>query len=321
MLLIIAIHWTRLRGRGESCFMKARYVAQLFLLSAVWGVSFLMIRIADLVFPPVWVGLLRCITGALLLWTVLIFGGHKLPPRRLIFWLLLVALTNNAIPFSFFAWGEKIIPSSTAAVINGTTPIWTLLLSLAVTRTRASLNTILGVILGFTGVALVVNFHEPGQTTVAEHGDAFWGAGLIAIAAIGYAIATVIAKTKLRGLDPIGLATTQLSLATLILSPAALIGPHPAHIQIPSVLAVLVLGFAGSGVAYLLYYNLLAHVSATQVVAVTYLLPLWGMFWGSVAHEAITPPAYIGAAVVILGLILMNRPAAPKGMPVEACAD
>lgn len=300
--------------------MKARYLAQLFLLSAVWGVSFLMIRIADLVFPPIWVGLLRCITGALLLWTVLIFGGHKLPPRRLIFWLLLVALTNNAIPFSFFAWGERIIPSSTAAVINGTTPIWTLLLSLAVTRTR-TLNTILGVILGFTGVALVVNFHEPGQTAVAEHSDAFWGAGVIAIAAIGYAIATVIAKTKLRGLDPIGLATTQLSLAALMLSPAAFIGPHPAHIQISSVLAVLVLGFAGSGVAYLLYYNLLAHVSATQVVAVTYLLPLWGMFWGSVAHEAITPPAYIGAAVVILGLILMNRPSTPRAVPVEACAD
>jgi drug/metabolite transporter (DMT)-like permease len=301
--------------------MKIRHIVQLILLSAVWGISFLMIRIADFDFPPVWVGLLRCLAGAFLLWSVLVFGGHKLPPPRLIFWLLLVALTNNALPFSFFAWGERIIPSSTAAVLNGTTPIWTLLLSLAVTRKRASLNTILGVILGFSGVALVVNFYSPGQTAAREHGHALLGVFVIALGALGYAIATVIAKTKLQGLDPIGLATTQLSLAALMLAPIAFLGPHPLHIRLPSVLAVLVLGFAGSGIAYLLYYSLLAHISATQVTAVTYLLPLWGMFWGAVAHEAATPLAYIGVAVVVAGLIVMNRPATPRTMPAETCVN
>lgn len=301
--------------------MKIRYVVQLILLSAVWGVSFLMIRIADLDFPPVWVGLLRCVAGAFLLWSVLVFGGHKLPPRRLIFWLLLVALTNNALPFSFFAWGEKIIPSSTAAVLNGTTPIWTLLLSLAVTRKRASLNTILGVILGFSGVALVVNFYSPGQGPTQEHAHALWGVFVIALGALGYAIATVIAKTKLHGLDPIGLATTQLSLAAMMLAPIAVLGPHPLHIHLPSVLAVLVLGFAGSGIAYLLYYSMLANISATQVTAVTYLLPLWGMFWGVVAHEAATPLAYIGVAVVVTGLIVMNRPVAHRAIPAETCVN
>jgi drug/metabolite transporter (DMT)-like permease len=301
--------------------MKIRYIVQLIVLSAVWGVSFLMIRIADLDFPPVWVGLLRCVTGALLLWSVLVFGGHKLPPRRLVFWLLLVALTNNALPFSFFAWGERIIPSSTAAVLNGTTPIWTLLLSLAVTRKRASLNTILGVLLGFSGVALVVNFYSSGQTAIREHNHALWGIVVIALGALGYAIATVIAKTKLQGLDPIGLATTQLSLAGLMLAPIALLGPHPLHIHVPSVLAVLVLGFAGSGIAYLLYYSLLSNISATQVTAVTYLLPLWGMFWGAIAHESIGSLAYVGLAVVIAGLILMNRPTVPRVLSAETCVN
>jgi drug/metabolite transporter (DMT)-like permease len=301
--------------------MKIRYMVQLILLSAVWGVSFLMIRIADLDFPPVWVGLLRCVAGAFLLWSVLVFGGHKLPPRRLIFWLLLVALTNNALPFSFFAWGERIIPSSTAAVLNGTTPIWTLLLSLAVTRKRASLNTILGVILGFSGVALVVNFYSPVQGPAQEHGHALWGVFVIALGALGYAIATVIAKTKLHRLDPIGLATTQLSLAAMMLAPIAVLGPHPLHIHLPSVLAVLVLGFAGSGIAYLLYYSMLANISATQVTAVTYLLPLWGMFWGVVAHEAATPLAYIGVAVVVAGLIVMNRPVTHRAIPAETCVN
>jgi drug/metabolite transporter (DMT)-like permease len=301
--------------------MKIRYMVQLLLLSAVWGVSFLMIRVADLDFPPVWVGLLRCVTGALLLWTVLLFGGHKLPPRRLIFWLFLVALTNNALPFSFFAWGERIIPSSTAAVLNGTTPIWTLLLSLVVTQKRASLNTILGVILGFSGVALVVNFYSSGQAAAREHDHAIWGVFVIALGALGYAIATVIAKNKLQGLDPIGLATTQLTLAGLMLIPIALLGPHPLHVHLPSVLAIVVLGFAGSGIAYLLYYSLLTHISATQVTAVTYLLPLWGIFWGAVAHESIAPLTYVGVAVVVAGLVLMNRPAAPRAMPAETCVN
>ncbi len=306
---------------SDSYLMKTRYVVQLLLLSAVWGISFLMIRIAASDFPPVWVGFLRSLMGALFLWPVLLVGGYKLPPRKLFHWLLLVALTNNAIPFSFFAWGERVVPSSTAAVLNATTLIWTLLLSLAVTRTRASLHTVLGVIVGFAGVALVVSFRAPEATPAGHRGDILFGVFVIMLGAIGYAVATVIAKTKLKGLDPIGLATTQLSLATLMLAPVAFIGPHPSSIHPSSVLAVLVLGSAGSGIAYLLYYNLLAHVSATQVTAVTYLLPVWGIFWGLVAQETVTPLAYIGVVVVIAGLILMNRPVRSKARLIEACAD
>lgn len=297
--------------------MKTRYVAQLLLLSAVWGISFLMIRIADVAFPPVWVGWLRSATGAAFLWIVLLMGQKKLPPRRLFFWLFLVALTNNALPFFCFAWGERIVPSSVAAVINGTTPIWTLLLSLAITRTRAQMHTILGVLLGFAGVAIVVTSQQSDNAGATGH-QQLLGAVVIAVGALGYAVATVIAKAKLQGLDPIGLATTQLSLSALMLTPVALLGPHPAQIPLSSVLAVLVLGLAGSGIAYLLYYNLLAHVSATQVTAVTYLLPLWGMVWGSVAHESIAPIAYVGAVIVVMGLVLLNRRPAPKPALQEA---
>ncbi|AXC13025.1 Permease of the drug/metabolite transporter (DMT) superfamily [Acidisarcina polymorpha] len=296
-------------------------MAELILLSAIWGVSFLMIRIAASVFPPVWVGFLRASTGALLLWIVLLASGYKLPPRRLFPWLFLVALFNNAIPFSFFAWGERTVPSSMAAVVNATTPIWTLLLSLAVSRTRASLHVILGVIIGFAGVALVVFSRPSTQVTPREHGSMLFGILIIALGALGYAIATVIAKTKLKALNPLGLATAQLSLAALMLTPLALVGPHPAVISPAPILSILVLGFAGSGVAYLLYYNLLSHISATQVAAVTYLLPVWGIFWGMVAHEIVAPLAYGGVIVVIAGLALMNRPARPTPRLVEATAD
>ncbi len=105
-----------------------------------------MIRIAGESFPALWVALLRSSLGGALLWAVLSLGGNQLPPRRLLPWLFTVALFNNAIPFTFFAWGERTVPSNIAAVINATTPIWTLLLSMALHRTRAALLAMGGVL-------------------------------------------------------------------------------------------------------------------------------------------------------------------------------
>jgi drug/metabolite transporter (DMT)-like permease len=298
--------------------MKTGSILQILLLSAVWGISFLMIRIAGATFPPLWVALLRCTLGAAMLWTILNLGVHRLPPRRLLPWLLAVALFNNALPFALFAWGERTVPSNIAAVINATTPIWTLLLSMAVHRTRAALFTIAGVLLGFSGVLMVVLSHA--GDPVADHSAGGLLADTIAIslAALGYAIATVLAKVKLQGLDPIGLATTQLSLAGLMILPAALAGSHPSALRLAPVAAIAVLGFAGSGFAYLLYYHLLSQVSATHVAAVTYLLPLWGIFWGVFAHESIGLFTCIGVGITIAGLILLNlQPRATQIQPTR----
>src|SRR5271156_6394778 len=276
--------------------MKTKFVLQIVLLSAVWGVSFLMIRIAGESFPPLWVALLRCSLGAALLWAVLSLGGNQLPPRRLLPWLITVALFNNAIPFTFFAWGERTVPSNLAAVINATTPIWTLLLSMALHRTRAALFTMAGVLLAFAGVVVVVVSHA-GDPAVDHAADGLLrGTILISLAALGYAVATVLAKAKLQGLDPIGLATTQLSLAGLMILPAALAGVHPSALRLAPVAAIAVLGFAGSGFAYLLFYRLLSQVSATHVAAVTYLLPIWGLFWGLFAGESIGFLTCLGVA-------------------------
>jgi drug/metabolite transporter (DMT)-like permease len=291
--------------------VKTSSILQILLLSAVWGVSFLMIRIAGSAFPPFWVALLRCALGAGLLWAVLRLGGHQLPPRRLLPWLVTVALFNNAIPFTFFAWGERTVPSNIAAVINATTPIWTLLLTMALHRTRVALLTIGGVILGFAGVLVVVVSHSGDPAADHVPGGLLRGTIVISLAALGYAIATVMAKAKLQGLDPIGLATTQLSLAGLMILPLALVGAHPSNLHLGPVAAIAVLGFAGSGFAYLLYYRLLSQVSATHVTAVTYLLPLWGLFWGLFAHESIRLFTCVGVAITIAGLLLLNMKSRP----------
>lgn len=286
--------------------MGRRDILQLFLLSAVWGASFILIAVSGHSFPPAWVALLRLTFGAAFLWIVLRLRHRSLPQAKSIPPLILVSLFNNAIPFTLFALGERTVPSSIAAVLNATTPIWALLLTLAVQNTRPNRFTISGVLLGFTGVIVVVLSHGQNTQQHVTNAEFFRGVSFIAFASLGYAIATVIAKTKLKGIDPIGLATGQLSLAWLMVLPVAIFGAHPTAIQRSSMLAVTLLGVAGSGLAYLLYFDLLTRSSATHVVAVTYLLPIWGLFWGLIAHEPILSTAYLGVVVVIAGLILLN---------------
>src|ERR1700678_930119 len=290
--------------------MTLKSALQIFLLSAVWGISFLMIRVAGEAFPPLWSALMRAALGALLLWTVLAITGRKVPPRDRLPWLFLVALFNNAIPFTCFAWGEQVVPSNTASVLNATTPIWTLLISMAAHRARAGWTVIGGVLLGFAGVVLVVFNQSASEPASVTHAQFLRGCVLITVGTVGYGIATVTAKAKLQGVDPLGIAASQLGLAALMVAALAIAVSRPSHLHLDHWLAIALLGLAGSGSAYLLYFHLLTTISATHVVAVTYLLPIWGVFWGAVAHERIGSGTYLGVAVAIAGLVLMNLPRA-----------
>lgn len=295
--------------------MTPRDAVRLLLLSAVWGVSFILIHIAGSGLPPIFVALGRLAFGAAFLWAVLLVGKRRLPPRSRLGPLLAVALFNNAIPFTFFAWGEQTVPSSLAAILNATTPLFSILIALGLRDTRTGPRALFGVSLGFLGVALAVSGGLRGG----------WGSplgvGLITAASLGYAIATTIAKRRLTGLDSIGLATAQISGAGLMLVPVAAVTPIHGVPALAALGAVAVLGVFGSGFAYLLYYSLLERVSPTQAVAVTYVLPIWGLFWGAVAGDPVGWTSLVGVAVILFGLGLLNspgrsgtRPTTPAGL-------
>ena len=292
--------------------MRLRDAIEMFLLAAVWGASFILIRLAGDDFPPVWVAAGRLSFGALFLWTVMRLGRHTLPPMRVAAPLLVVAVLNNAIPFCLFAWGERTVPSSIAAILNATTPIWTLLLGLAVGWARATRLTLAGVILGFLGVLAVVYGHSSQVAAGGAQSGFLFGVVLIAAAAFSYGAGAVTAKRWLQGVEPVTIAALQLSLACLVLLPLAWLGPHPVAIHWRSLAAVTVLGIFGSGLAYLLFFRLLANISSTRTVAVTYLLPIWGLFWGYLAGEQIRWTAYVGMMIVLAGLVLLNLPSQPR---------
>ncbi|PNY80399.1 DMT family transporter [Deinococcus koreensis] len=289
--------------------MTRRDLSEMFLLSAFWGVSFLLIKWSGEAFPPLWVALLRSFFGALVLLLALRLGRHTLPPLRLWRPLLLVALFNNVIPWTFFAWGEQTVSSNIAAIINATTPLFALLIGLGLRERGLRGAQMAGVMLGLGGVALTVSGGLGGG-----HATPF-GVLILALASLGYAVATTIAKRTLSGLNPVGLATTQLALSSALLLPLALLGAQPAAPDARAWGSVIFLGVVGSGLAYLLYYGLLARVSPTQVTAVTYALPVWGLGWGALAGESLGLWSLLGVAVVLSGLALINLPARPRPAP------
>ncbi|GAA5501546.1 hypothetical protein Dxin01_01278 [Deinococcus xinjiangensis] len=280
--------------------MTRRDYFDLFLLSAFWGISFLLIKFAGHDFPPVWVALLRSVFGTAVLLLALTWGRVGFPPRQ--YWpaLLLVAVLNNAFPWLMFALGEQTVSSSIASILNATTPLFTLFIAFGLRESRPTLRVWLGVLVGLLGVMLTVSGGlQGGQASLA-------GVAMILAAALSYGLGGVIAKKTLSGLKPLSVATTQLLLSSLILLPFGVLGAHPAEVSLKAWASVIVLGVVGSGLAYLVFYNLLARVSPTQTTAVTYILPIWGLFWGALAGEHVGAGSLLGVVVVLAGLGLMN---------------
>lgn len=282
--------------------MAPRDVFQIFILSAIWGGSFILIKLAGDSFPPPWIALLRLAFGTAVLAVAMRLRRAPAPPRSTLPALIALSVLNNAIPFTLIAWGEHTIPSGVAAILNATTTLWSLVIALAPAGSTRSPRTIAGVLVGFVGVGIAV-------FSAGQHPGAIRAEGVLLVAggAFSYAIATALAKAKLRNLDPLGLATTQLAVATAIMIPVALLTPGPSTVTTQSFAAIATLGIFGTGIAYLLYYALLARVSAVQVQAVTYILPVWGLFWGFLAGEPIGWLAAVGVGVVLIGLALLRR--------------
>jgi drug/metabolite transporter (DMT)-like permease len=285
---------------------------QLVALSAIWGVSFVLIRTGVREMPGSWLAVGRLIFGALFVWSVLLIGKRSLVPRSKLGPLLLVALTTNAIPFLCFAIAEQTVDSSLAAIINATTTLVSALIAVALRDSSLGPRNLAGVAVGFVGVMLAVGGGlSAGNASLS-------GIALLLIGSAGYAIGGTVAKKALGGQDSIGIATGQLSFALLMLLPFAAFERPATTPSITALLAVLTLGVVASGIAYLISYDLLSRINATQLSAVTYLLPIWGLFWGWRSGETIGWTSLVGAAVILAGLVLLNAP--PSEKPISSRA-
>jgi len=288
------------------------------LLALIWGSGFLWIKFADRGFSPVEITLTRLALGAAMLFAVVLVRREPLP-RSAWVWahIAVAALVANAVPYLLFAVAEQSVNSSTAGIINATTPLWTVMLALAVRHQKAVTSwQAAGLIIGFVGAVLIFT---PWSTAAGLTS----AGGLECLAAsVSYAVSYVYMDRFLarRGIGPVVLSACQLAAAAVMLALAlAVTGVRAPHVTAVSVAAVAVLGVVGTGFAYVLNYQIITSEGATIASTVTYLLPVIAIVLGVlVLHESITLSVLAGIALVLVGVALTRRRTKPATEETQA---
>ena len=285
-------------------------------LALVWGSSFLWIKIALTGLSPVQIAVVRTALGAAVIVALVHARGHRLPRSRKAWGhLAFAALFGNVIPFILFAVGEKTVDSGVAGVINSTTPLWTLAIGLLLgfEKQRGGAR-LAGLVLGFVGTLLIFAPWE-------RSGLASWGALACLAAAASYAVAYVYIGRTLsgQGLTSMQLSSTQLVIGTgltALVVPVA--GLQPVHLSLPAVIAVVILGVFGTGVAFVINYRLIEDEGPTNATTVGYLLPVVSVLLGAAfLGEALNVRVVAGMVVVLFGIALTRRRPVTAVAPVD----
>jgi drug/metabolite transporter (DMT)-like permease len=280
--------------------VSTRDLAELVLLGAIWGASFLFMRVAVPEFGAIPLIAARVGIGAVFLVAVLARQRGFVQLHRNIPGLTFLGAMNSAIPFSLFAYAVLYVTAGFASVINATTPLFGALVAFVWLRDRLSPIRVLGLIVGFAGVLVLVW----GRLVLAHDGG---GSAVLAglTAAMLYGVAANYTKKRLSHVEPLVIATGSLIAATVFLIPlAAFQWPSTPPSQV-SWTSALLLGVFCTGVAYILYFRLLSRVGPAKTLAVTYLIPAFGVFWGyMILHEPITASMVVGCTVILVGTTL-----------------
>jgi drug/metabolite transporter (DMT)-like permease len=287
--------------------MNATEWALLLLLALLWGGSFFFGKVALAAITPLTLVVLRTGLAALALLIYLTVSGQVLP-GSLAAWrgFLVMGLLNNAIPFALVNWGQTQIDSGLSAILNATAPLLTVLLAHLVTRDeRLTGNRLAGVLLGFAGVVVMIG---PG----ALGGFGLAGLGKLAVlaAAASYACAGLYGR-RLAGLKPVVAAAGMLIASTLLMLPVALFvdGPFAGNLPaLPTIWAAVgALALLSTALAYIVYFRILATAGATNLLLVTFLIPVSALLLGGlVLGERPDGTAFAGMALIFLGLVAVD---------------
>ena len=280
----------------------------LITLATVWGGSFLFNAILVAELPVITIVAIRVTVAALALWGFVRITGRKIPTSPQVWWaLLILGVLNNAIPFSLIVQGQTQITSGLASILNATTPLFTILVAgFFLTDERFSVLRVLGVVGGFSGVILMV-----GPEALGGLGDDFWAQLCALGAALSYGFASVFGRRfrELR-VDPVMVATGQVTMSSLVLWPIALWIDGPQDIMGLSFnaaasmfgLAVLCTSFA-----YILYFRILERAGATNISLVTFLVPISAIILGVlVLGERIFIKEIMGMTLIGMGLAIID---------------
>ncbi len=276
----------------------------LIVLSVVWGGSFLFNGIAVRSLPTFSIVAARVTVAALVLHLLLAVRGIRFPRQRRVWSAFFVmGILNNVVPFSLIVWGQTRIGAGLASILNATTPLFTVLIAHVgthnekITPLRGA-----GVAIGFVGATVVI-----GPDTLFGLGSDIAAQLAVLFAACSYASAAVFGRRFSRmGIAPLSTATGQLTASSLVLFPAALLVDQPWHsiaLSAEAIVALLGLGVLSSALAYILYFRILSTAGATNVLLVTFLVPITAVLLGAlVLGETLVLRHLVGMVLIGIGL-------------------
>lgn len=298
--------------------MRRRDVAELLALAALWGGSFLFMRVAVPAFGPLALAFLRVFGAALMLVPLLAARGELASLRRHWRPIAVVGFVNSALPFLCFAYAALTINAGVSAIFNSATPLFAAIVAWLWLGDRMTPLRIAGLAIGFSGV-LWIGWDKadfgPGGSAAAI--------GACLLATMSYGIAPSLTKRRLGGVPPLAVAAgSQVAAAIFLAVPALLAWPAQAP-SAPAWGMVALLAFFGTGLAYLLYFRLIANAGPANAVAVTYLIPIFAVAWGGLfLGERLTLPLIAGCAVIFVGTALatgmLPRRSARRALAADA---
>jgi|KBSMisStaDraftv2_1062788.scaffolds.fasta_scaffold138472_2 drug/metabolite transporter (DMT)-like permease len=282
--------------------------AILVTLALIWGGAFFFIGVAVRHVPPLTYVWLRLTIAAAAMWLFLKFKGEKLGlPRQVWGSILLLALLNNALPFTLFGWGQTHIASGLASILNATTPIWGVVVAHFLTSDeRMTPRKIVGVLLGFGGVATMI-----GPTLLSNIGNDALAQLACVTASLSYALAAVWARRfKRMGLSPMSVTTGQLTAGAAMMLPLALFVDRPWEHAVPPLSAwgaIVALALLCTAFGYVMYFRLIDSAGATNALLVTLLVPPTAILLGSLfLGEQLAPQDFAGLLLIGLGLAAID---------------
>ena len=282
--------------------MTRRYGFMLLVLAAIWGASFIFIKVAVRELEPVALVWLRLLLAAIVLVpaALLTVGRDAVTQFRAAFGRLAVmGMVNSALPFLLLAWAEMKLDAGLAAILQAAAPLFTAVISLRFGTDRVTGARLAGVVLGFVGVALLVGAHTGG--------DLFAALAVVGTA-LCYSAAGVYGAHKLRDTHPFVVGAGSMVIALVLVAPFGL-AALPAHmIGAKELGSVLVLGLVCTGVAYMLFFAMLRGTGASRSILVTYLVPGTALVYAVVLlGEHVRVTAVLGLALILGGVALGAR--------------
>ena len=283
--------------------VSLRDISELIILSAIWGSSFLFLRLTSPVFGPIFLIEMRVLSGLAVLLPLVLFLGKLAEFQK--HWKIIatVSLMNMAIPFCFFAFSAVYVGAGILSIINATVPIFSACVAYVIYKERLSRSSLLGLLIGFLGV--VVLMFNPGES----FGSSGWLAILSALlACLLYGTAINLTVNNLQGVSGLTITAGGLFVSSLVLLPFAL-WARPEVLPVGNIWwSVFALGIVCTGFGFVMFYRLIDRIGAGRAIMTTYLIPVFSILWGNIfLGESVTLIMVVGCILVLLGVGLTTK--------------